>query len=245
MFVRGAAQVLPQQSAAGRFFYTHCGVPDLGLQLRARHAWQALRALPPPARLLDYGCGSGRIALACAARLPQGAVTGYDPDADAIATAQQRDQSGRVVFTAAAGSIGSGYDTVLCLDVIAHVPDADALGRVLAAALAPGGHLILHTPSGNAAAHFARHRTFDAQQTDRTRPHWSHNDLAAWCARHGFAPIRWRETFRRRGGGLAWELAQVFPAPWLTPLWYVWSVIGELLPAHGGGLLLVARRIAA
>ncbi len=242
MFVRGAAQVLPRQSAAGRFFYRHCGVPDLGLQLRARHAWQALQQLPLPARLLDYGCGSGRVALACAARLPQCAVTGYDPDANAIAAAQQRDQSSRVAFTAAADSIGSGYGTALCLDVIAHVPDADALGHALATALVPGGHLILHTPSGNAAAHFARHRAFDAQQTDRTRPHWSRPDLEAWCARHGLTPVYWRETFRRFGGGLAWELAQLLPASWLTPLWYAWSVIGESLPARGGGLLLVARR---
>lgn len=245
MFVRGAAQTLPRQSAPGRLFYTHCGVPDLGLQLRARHAWQALRALPPPARLLDYGCGSGRVALACAARLPQCAVTGYDPDAAVIAAAQQRAHCGNVAFTAAAETIGSGYDTVLCLDVIAHVPDAAALGQALAAALLPGGHLLLHTPSGNATAHFARHRAFDGRQADRTRPHWSRPDLTAWCARHGFTPVGWRETFRRGGDGLAWELAQVFPAPWLTPLWYAWSVIGGMLPARGGGLLLVARRDTA
>ena len=103
MILRGREQCLPRQSAAGRLFYRCCGVPDLGLQLRARHAWQALRRLPPPARVLDYGCGSGRFALFLAGQRPDCAISGYEPDPAALAAARERQAASgftNVAFTA-------------------------------------------------------------------------------------------------------------------------------------------------
>lgn len=243
MILRGREQCLPRQSAAGRLFHRCCGVPDLGLQLRALHAWRALRRLPPPARVLDYGCGSGRFALFLARIWPHCAISGYEPDPATLAAAREHQAAAgftNIAFTAACPA--GPFDLVLLLDVIAHVADAEQLGRQAAAALRPGGHLVLHTPSGGAAAHFARHRDFDRKQADRSKPFWTRAELAGWLARHGLTAQEWRVTFRRWAGGLAWELDQLTRTPWLTPLWHVPARLDTLVPTGGGGLLLVARK---
>ena len=48
----------------------------------------ALLTLEGPERVLDVGCGDGKITAEIAARAPQGAVVGIDPSAEMIAYAQ-------------------------------------------------------------------------------------------------------------------------------------------------------------
>ncbi|HNW93150.1 MAG TPA: class I SAM-dependent methyltransferase [bacterium] len=243
MLIRGREQCLARQSAAGRLYYRWCGVPDLGLQLRSRHAWRALCRLSPPARLLDYGCGSGRFALFLARHWPQCAITGYEPDPATLAAARERQAAAGYTNLAFTGSCPDGpYDCILLLDVLAHVDDPEQLGQALATRLRPGGALVLHTPSGAARAHFARHRDFDSRQTDRTRPAWPPEELGTWLARHGFSSWQGTPTFRRFAGGLAWELDQCTTIPWLTPCWHLLTGLDAFMPAAGGGLLVVARR---
>lgn len=62
----------------------------------------------------------------------------------------------RMVFTANnvtvhqigdANEIAAGeYDTVICLDVLEHIPNPISVSALLAKALKPGGHLIVHAP---------------------------------------------------------------------------------------------------
>jgi 2-polyprenyl-6-hydroxyphenyl methylase/3-demethylubiquinone-9 3-methyltransferase len=103
-------------------------------------------------RFLDYGCGGGMFTVYAAA---QGAleVVGVDAEETALATARH--------FAALRGVehqcsffrsehfpqrvAGPAFDVILMKDVIEHVPDDTALLSKAAAALIPGGALVLST----------------------------------------------------------------------------------------------------
>jgi len=93
--------------------------------------------------LLDVGCGGGILAEAFA---DLGfAVTGIDPSASSVATAQQHaDQRGLSIRY----QVGSGeqlpiadnsFDYVSCCDVLEHVRDVDAVLSEISRVLKPGG----------------------------------------------------------------------------------------------------------
>ncbi len=92
-----------------------------------------------PARVLDYGGGYGALARMAAAALPASTVELYDPFPSAAARARAAAHPNlRIVRTA-----GRGYDAVLCLDVLEHVPDPLEPLAEMVAALRPGGYLAI------------------------------------------------------------------------------------------------------
>ena len=100
-------------------------------------------------RALDVGCGAGLLAEPLARM--GAAVTGLDaaPENVAVASAHARGQ-GLAIDYRAGGIEGlgeSGFDLVTSMEVIEHVADPAAFVGGLAAALAPGGLLILSTPN--------------------------------------------------------------------------------------------------
>lgn len=118
--------------------------------------------MPPGARVLDAGCGSGVFSLV-AARLG-GQVTGFDGSPEMIAIAQasaaaapatdapSRDAPpGPIRFAQArledAGQFGA-FDLVLCSSVLEYVDDLDAALSTLRGALHPGGILLVSMPNG-------------------------------------------------------------------------------------------------
>jgi len=50
-----------------------------------------------------------------------------------------------------------GFDAVVCLDVLEHVPDPPALVRQLVGWLRPGGHLVVHAPFSYVATDVSTH----------------------------------------------------------------------------------------
>ena len=104
--------------------------------------------LPLPARLLDVGCGIGRLSV----KLQQfGEVTAVDLSAEAIMGNAARYKGIRWI----AGDFlqmsleNEYYDVVVCSEVIEHIAmerQQDFIG-VISGCLRPGGHLILTTPS--------------------------------------------------------------------------------------------------
>ena len=114
-------------------------------------SWLCLGAT---SRLLDIGCGSGGPTLRLAVQTGCW-VHGIDVDPLAVATARARaaasDVVDRTVFecvdaTARLPFEACGFDALLCVDVISHLPDR---GRVLAdwaRVLAPGGRLVFTDP---------------------------------------------------------------------------------------------------
>jgi len=99
--------------------------------------------------LLDIGCGGG-LAAEPMARLGF-AVTGIDASAEAIAAAQTHaDALGltidyRVAAAEAIAEAGERFDTVLALEVIEHVADAEAFFAAVGALVRPGGAFVSAT----------------------------------------------------------------------------------------------------
>ena len=104
----------------------------------------ALR-LPPQARILDAGCGSGRNMVDMAAL---GTVTGVELSETSVALARER-AAGEVI----AGSVlempfaDDSFDLAVSLDVIEHLEDDLGALRELRRTVAPGGALLVTVPA--------------------------------------------------------------------------------------------------
>jgi trans-aconitate 2-methyltransferase len=99
-------------------------------------------------RVLDAGCGSGRVTELLAERLPAGHVVALDASAAMIEAARERLErfAPRVEFVVAdlgePLSIGEPVDAVLSTATFHWVADHDALFANLAAIMRPGGWLV-------------------------------------------------------------------------------------------------------
>ena len=103
---------------------------------------------------LDVGCGAG---LLCEPLARLGAaVTGLDAAAENVAVAQAHAAGSGLDMAYCHGDIGelalSGFDLVCAMEVVEHVADKAAFLAALAAALAPGGLMVLSTPNRTPAS---------------------------------------------------------------------------------------------
>ncbi len=121
-----------------------------------RHWWyrgrrRVLRAqldrlpIPPGARLLDAGCGSGRTLDELARR---GRVSGVDTSPEAVAAARRRGHRDvRVARVEHLPFPDGTFDLVTCLDVVEHTPDDRATLAELRRVTRPGGLLVVTVPA--------------------------------------------------------------------------------------------------
>ena len=118
------------------------------------HRWQADETGLKPLRgksAADVGCGAGLLAEPLA-RLGA-AVTGIDAASENIAAARAHalGQGLEIDYrVGGAEALKGRYDLVTSLEVVEHVADPAAFVAGLAAAVAPGGLLILSTPNRTA-----------------------------------------------------------------------------------------------
>jgi trans-aconitate 2-methyltransferase len=106
-------------------------------------------------RVLDVGCGDGRVTAAIAARIPGGSVVGVDPSRSMIEHASRQFGPSMhpklrfEVADAASLPYRGEFDRVVSFNALHWVPDQDAALRSIRAALRPGGRARLRfVPEG-------------------------------------------------------------------------------------------------
>jgi trans-aconitate methyltransferase len=125
-------------------------------------------------RVLDVGCGDGKITAAVAARLPSGSALGVDPSRDMIAFASKQfgpPAHANVRFEVADARhlpYTNEFDLVLSFNALHWVPEQEAALGAIRAALAPNGRALLRfVPEG------PRKCLEDVIEEVRREPSWS------------------------------------------------------------------------
>ena len=119
--------------------------PDPVFELRARAAMvhEIMPLVPPPARLLDVGCGSG--AFLDVARSLGYAGTGIDISSGAIATCRERGLHA-IEGDVLSHDFGEPFDLVTMWDFLEHLRDPALFVRRAFDLLRSGGILVVKTP---------------------------------------------------------------------------------------------------
>lgn len=117
-----------------------------------RHVRRVLDAAPPPARLLDIGCGTGGWSAALA--LAGYDVVGIDVNEDGIRAARARARrypDAKQEFHIARGESlpfpDASFDVVVSTQVFEHVPDQEGFARECFRVLRPGGWSLHFMPN--------------------------------------------------------------------------------------------------
>ncbi|MCA9878610.1 MAG: methyltransferase domain-containing protein [Thermomicrobiales bacterium] len=159
-------------------------------------------ALPPQARVLDVGCGTGIVARTVAARLRgQGAVTGLDLNPAMLAVARQAADAAGMAITWVQGDAQAlpfpeaSFDLVFCQQAIQFLPDRAAAVAEMHRVLAPGGEVavacwrgLARNPFFARLAHAVEQRTgSDALATPYALD--DPRDLAGFLQQAGFRDV--------------------------------------------------------
>ena len=151
----------------------------------------AASSTPPQGRILDYGCGPGRISALLAGRGFR--VLGVDPSPAMIAAArQQRLEALQVEFqlceTHPIDAQDGAFDAIVCSSVIEYEANPVELLRQFFAALRPSGVLIIS---------FANSRSLSRALFQRRNLHlgaqvhtWTWSQFNELLGQSGFRPIR-------------------------------------------------------
>jgi SAM-dependent methyltransferase len=145
---------------------------------RVLHAELDRIALAPDARILDAGCGSGRM---LDELRPLGHVCGIDANADAVAATRRRGHVARLCEIERMPFADASFDLVTCLDVIEHTSDDRRTLRELRRVTRPGGFLVVTVPAYQALwsahdvvnGHYRRYRVPDLRAAAQEAG-WSH-----------------------------------------------------------------------
>ena len=221
-----------------------------------------------PVRVLDAGTGFGQYAYWLVHTFPNVEVTAVDVKTDYLARAHaflaETPYAKRVTFEPADLTqplpYAEAFDLALSVDVMEHIEDDRAVFENVRAALKPGGHLIVNTPSdqggsgvtGEGEESFIGEHVRDGYPMDELTEKLETAGLAVTEALYTYGPV----------GSVAWRLLVKWPiqmlnaSRWLTPLVALYYLpagpVGVALNAvdvrranrTGTGLLVTAQRPA-
>jgi trans-aconitate 2-methyltransferase len=117
-----------------------------GLQQQMAAEALALLTLAGNERVLDIGCGQGKVTAQIAARVPRGRVVGVDPSHDMIDFAKAHFAEANLRFEAGDARtlpFRGEFDRVVSFNALHWVPDQDAALQSIRRALTPDGRALL------------------------------------------------------------------------------------------------------
>jgi trans-aconitate methyltransferase len=145
-----------------------------GLQQAMAEEQLGLLTLEGSERILDVGCGDGKITAEMAARVPRGSVLGVDPSRDMIAFASSHfGPPGLANLRFDVADVRclpyrDAFDLVVSFNALHWVPEQDVAFGSIRAALRLGGQVVLRlVPEGR------RKCLEDAIEDVRHRPRWA------------------------------------------------------------------------
>ncbi len=219
-------------------------------------------------RVLDAGTGFGQYAYFMARSFPNAHILAVDIKPDYLENARRfldRTPYGARVQTAIEDltrlEAPGPFDLVLSVDVMEHIEDDRTVFRNFARVLAPGGHVLINTPSDQGGSDVQG----EGQESfigEHVRDGYNRAALEEKLRAAGLEPVRSLYTYGRYGSA-AWRLMIKYPilmmntsraAVLLLPLYYLpVAPLGYLLHRAdlrrpnptGTGLLVVARKPAA
>jgi 2-polyprenyl-3-methyl-5-hydroxy-6-metoxy-1,4-benzoquinol methylase len=100
-------------------------------------------------RMLDVGCGSGRVCIAFAKAFPKAAIFGIDPDVESIGRAKQTGSGLGITFEATTSDKfqgGAGFDLITICDCIHDLAEPPKTLKEVRALLKPDGTLFIVEP---------------------------------------------------------------------------------------------------
>lgn len=127
-----------------------------------------LRLLPPAGRVLDFGCGAGHLLHLINRQAAVSKSFGAEVDDRLLAQCRANNPRSQIIDERTDKKIPLNYfDRLYTLDVLEHIEDDAATLRQLAAALKPGGRLLvavpahqhLYTDFDREIGHFRRYET--------------------------------------------------------------------------------------
>ena len=231
---------------------------SVGRRVRMRHFRTALDAVGSPRSVLDAGCGDGQVAIAVASQFPLADVLACDIDESSLIEARRavsRFPSIELRKAVVGGpNLGRRFDLAICVDVLEHIPDAQAAFRWLAAHLEPGGSLIAHVPA-RGQRHWLRSvaQAMEAELAAGHGPHvregFSSQELRALAVDSGLDVACLESTFH---SSLTQAAADLDTWTYLRRARWIKAILLPLLlglgsfersPSDrpGNGLLLIAR----
>jgi 2-polyprenyl-3-methyl-5-hydroxy-6-metoxy-1,4-benzoquinol methylase len=111
---------------------------------------------PEPLKLLDLGCGEGRMLRLLRAADPRHEITGMDYNPNVLTIDIPGVKMGQADITDPASLPAEAFDRIFCLDMLEHLKQVEGPIQTLKKALKTGGLLILSAPSENAFHMFCR-----------------------------------------------------------------------------------------
>lgn len=186
-------EIARQLADLNRGFYRGFAVPFAATRRRLQPGVKrALDLIPPEARLLDLGCGTGDFASALQRAGHASAYTGIDSSADLLAIARRRhptlaDRFHRddLIAPGWEARVGGPFERITAFAVLHHIPSErlrTEVVRGIGKLLAPGGIVIL------SVWNFTASRRLQA----RVVP-WGHIGLTPSDVDPGDALIDWRQ----------------------------------------------------
>ena len=130
----------------------------------------ALLELSGSERIVDVGCGEGKITAEIASRVQQGSVVGIDPSSDMIRFAQDHFTRANLKFEVADArhlSFENEFDLAVSFNALHWIPDQDAALRSICSALVRSGKAQFRLVTAG-----ARESLEGVVEETRTAPEW-------------------------------------------------------------------------